>query len=99
MSGEQAILRTTLLEGLVAAARENIDAGNDGIALFELARVYLPNGGSSCRRSSWRVGGIAQGGFAAARNAVEVVYDALHLDLRPVRTRAPVPPSRQGRDA
>ncbi len=88
MSGEQAILRTTLVEGLVAAARENIDAGNDGIALFELARVYLPNGGR-LPDEQWRVGGIAQGGFASARNAVEVVYDALHLDLRPVRTVLP----------
>ena len=47
MSGDQAILRTTLLEGLVAAASENVDAGNDGIALFELARVYLPSGGAA----------------------------------------------------
>ena len=42
MSGDQAILRTTLLEGLISAASENVDAGNDDIALFELARVYLP---------------------------------------------------------
>jgi len=88
MSGEQAILRTTLVEGLVAAAGENIDAGNSDISLFELARVYLPNG-DGLPEERWRVGGIAAGGFPAARGAVEVIYDALHLELRPGRTTLP----------
>lgn len=88
MSGEQAILRTTLVEGLIAAARENVDAGNTNIALFELARVYLPSGGG-LPEERWRVGGIVAGGFEAARGAVEVVYDALHLELRPGRTILP----------
>ena len=88
MSGEQAILRTTLVEGLIEAARENVDAGNTNIALFELARVYLPGGGG-LPEERWRVGGIVAGGFEAARGAVEVVYDALHLELRPGRTILP----------
>ena len=88
MSGEQAILRTTLVEGLIAAASVNVDAGNDGIALFELARVYLPSRGG-LPEERWRVGGIVAGGFAAARGAVEVIYDALHLELRPSRTTLP----------
>jgi len=85
MSGEQAILRTTLIEGLIAAARENVDAGNAGIALFELARTYLPRGGE-LPDERWRVGAITEGGFDRARGAVEVLYDALHLELRPERT-------------
>ena len=88
MSGDQAFLRTTLAEGLIAAARENIDAGNDDIALFELARVYLPSA-EALPEERWRVCGIAAGGFAAARGAVEAVYDALHLDLSPARTTSP----------
>ena len=88
MSGEQAILRTTLVDGLVAAAAVNVDAGNDDVALFELARVYLPTGGG-LPEERWRVGGIVAGGFEAARGAVEVVYDALHLELRPARTTMP----------
>jgi phenylalanyl-tRNA synthetase beta chain len=88
MSGEQAILRTTLVEGLIAAARENIDAGNEDVALFELARVYLPSG-EALPDERWRVGGIVAGGFAAARGAVEALYAALHLDLRPTRTTSP----------
>ena len=34
-----------LLHGLVEAARVNVDAGNEGIRVFELARVYLPADG------------------------------------------------------
>ena len=88
MSGDQAILRTTLLDGLIAAARENVDAGNDGIALFELARVYLPSR-EALPEERWRVGGIVDGGFPTARGAVEAIYGALHLELRPTRTTVP----------
>ncbi len=88
MSGDQAILRTTVLDGLVEAARVNVDAGNPGIALFELARVYLPTG-EQLPQERWHVGGIVDGGFAAARGAVEALHDALHLDLRVTRTTRP----------
>ncbi len=87
MSGEHAVLRTTLLHGLVEAARVNVDAANDDIRLFELARVYLPAGGP-LPEERWHVGGIAEGGFAAARAAVEALYEALHLSLE-VRRAAP----------
>jgi len=88
MSGDQAVLRTTLLDGLVAAARVNVDAGNTPIALFELARVYLPTGGR-LPDEPWRVAGIVDGGYVAAKAAVEVLHDALHLDLRVRRTLRP----------
>jgi phenylalanyl-tRNA synthetase beta chain len=80
MSGDQALLRTTLLHGLVEAARVNLDAGNESIRLFELARVYLPTG-EQLPDERWRVGAVAEGGFEAARAAVEVVYRAFHLPL------------------
>ena len=85
MSGEQAVLRTTLLHGLVETARVNVDAGNAGIRLFELARVYLPTG-AQLPEERWRVGGIAEGGFAAARAAVEALYEAIHIPLELRRT-------------
>ncbi len=88
MSGEQAVLRTTLAEGLIAAARENVDAGNEALALFELARVYLPSG-EALPDERWRVGGIVAGGFEAVRGAVEALYEALHLELRPARATSP----------
>jgi phenylalanyl-tRNA synthetase beta chain len=88
MSGDQAVLRTTVLDGLVEAARVNVDAGNAGIALFELARVYLPSG-EQLPEERWHVGGIVEGGFTAARAAAEALYEALHLDLRVTRTTRP----------
>ena len=88
MSGDHALLRTTLLEGLVEAARVNVDAGNAPIALFELARVYLPTG-EQLPDERWRVGGIVEGGFFPARAGVEALYDALRLELRVRRTTLP----------
>jgi phenylalanyl-tRNA synthetase beta chain len=87
LSAEQSILRTTLVEGLIEAARVNVDAGNQPIALFELARVYLPSG-EQLPREHWRVGGIAEGGWAAARRAVEALYAALHLEPDAARMTA-----------
>ena len=85
MSGEHAVLRTTLLHGLVEAARLNVDAGASGIRLFELAHVYLPTG-ERLPDEPWRLGGIAEGGFAAARAALELVYERFHLPLEARRT-------------
>lgn len=41
MSADQAVMRTTLLPGLLAAVRENVARLNDPPNLFELGRVYL----------------------------------------------------------
>jgi phenylalanyl-tRNA synthetase beta chain len=87
LTAEQAILRTTLLEGLIEAARVNVDAGNQPIALFELARVYLPSG-EQLPEERWHVGGVAEGGWAAARRGVEAVYATLHLELEARRSTA-----------
>src|SRR5581483_8392507 len=88
LAAEQALLRTTLLHGLVEAARVNADAGNHPIALFEVARVYLPSGGR-LPEERWHVAGIAEGGWAAARGAVEALHAALHLELRVRRASRP----------
>ncbi len=44
LSAFQRVLRTTLLYGLVGAAGHNVDVGNEDVALFEIAHVYLPSG-------------------------------------------------------
>ncbi|MDQ3889343.1 MAG: phenylalanine--tRNA ligase subunit beta [Actinomycetota bacterium] len=88
LSAEQAILRTTLLQGLVGAARHNLAAGNEEIALFEVARVYLPTG-ERLPQERIHVGGICEGGFFRAKGAVEVVYDALHVEPRFHRSAEP----------
>ena len=79
LSSEQAVLRTSLVEGLLASARRNVDAGNDDIALFEQAHVYLPTG-EPLPEERWRVGGIAQGGFAFAKGTAEGLYAALGIE-------------------
>jgi phenylalanyl-tRNA synthetase beta chain len=79
LSSEQAALRTTLVDGLLASARRNLDAGNDEIALFEQAHVYLPTG-EQLPEERWHVAGITQGGFALAKGAVEGLYAALAVE-------------------
>ena len=76
LSSEQAVLRTSLLPGLIASARRNVDVGNDDVALFELAHVYLPSG-EQLPDERWHVGGIVAGGFTLAKGTVEGIYTAL----------------------
>jgi phenylalanyl-tRNA synthetase beta chain len=81
MTSDQAILRTTLLPGLVEAARVALEAGGEErVGRFEIARVYLASG-EQLPEERWRLGGIVQGGYAAAKGVVEALYDALHVEL------------------
>jgi phenylalanyl-tRNA synthetase beta chain len=86
LTSEHAVLRTTLLSGLVAAAQLNANMGNEGAALFEVARVYLPTG-EELPEERWHVGGIAAGGYSRAKGAVETLYGALRIEPRLERTR------------
>jgi phenylalanyl-tRNA synthetase beta chain len=81
LSADQAVLRTTLRRGLVESAQRNVAAGADDVALFEIARVYLPTG-EKLPEERWRVGGIAAGGFERAKGAVETLHEALKVELR-----------------
>jgi phenylalanyl-tRNA synthetase beta chain len=78
ISVELTALRTTLLPSLVEAARRNVDAGARRIALFEIARVYLPGGELPDERV--RVAGIAGGGFLRVKGVVEALYAALKAE-------------------
>jgi phenylalanyl-tRNA synthetase beta chain len=82
LSSQQRVLRTTLVNGLLGAARHNVDMGNHDVELFEVAHVYLAEG------ERWRLGGIVQGDFFRAKGIVEAVFDALHVE--PTFERAPV---------
>ncbi|MGQ0464123.1 MAG: phenylalanine--tRNA ligase subunit beta [Sporichthyaceae bacterium] len=46
ISQDEPLLRTTLLPGLLEAARRNIGRGNTDLALFEIGRVFRPMAGS-----------------------------------------------------
>jgi phenylalanyl-tRNA synthetase beta chain len=80
LSADQAVLRTTLLPALVEAVGVQLDAGAERIALFEVARVYLPNG-KQLPEERWLVGAIVQGGFLAAKGIVETLAAAAHVEL------------------
>jgi phenylalanyl-tRNA synthetase beta chain len=78
-SAELAELRTDLRHWLVVSAERNRNAGVDRIALFELARVYLP-GAERLPDEPWHVAGITGDGFGVAKGAVETLYRVLHVD-------------------
>ena len=81
---ELAVLRTRLLPSLIDAARRNAELGARGIALFEVARVYLPDGELPDERR--HVSGIVEGGWGRARAVVETLYTALRAEPRFERT-------------
>jgi phenylalanyl-tRNA synthetase beta chain len=92
LSELQRVLRTTLLYGLVGAARHNVNAGTEDVALFEIAHVYLPTG-EKLPREPWHLGGVVRGGFYRAKGAVEQVFAALKLEPRFERAPHPFMPS------
>jgi phenylalanyl-tRNA synthetase beta chain len=76
VSNELAVLRTELLPSLIEATLSNLDAGNERIALFEIARTYHPRG-DDLPEERTRVAGIAEGGFFRAKGTVEALYAAI----------------------
>ena len=85
LSAEAAALRTVLYASLLEPARRNADAGEDDVALFEIARVYRDSG-AELPDEHWHVAGIADGGFAEAKWAVEQIYSALGVEPSYERT-------------
>jgi phenylalanyl-tRNA synthetase beta chain len=84
MHAGQSSLRTTLLQGLVESAERNVNAGNDDIALFEIARVFLAG-----PLELPRLGGIVEGDFARVKGVLETLYAALRVELTVERTQEP----------
>jgi phenylalanyl-tRNA synthetase beta chain len=95
ISVELTALRTTLTPSLVDAARRNIDVGAGGIALFEIARVYLE--GSELPEERLRVAGICQGGYLRVKGVVEALFAALKAE--PAFERAEHPLLHPGKTA
>jgi phenylalanyl-tRNA synthetase beta chain len=88
LSAEAAALRANLYASLLDPARRNADAGADNVALFEVARTYR-DVGEELPRERWHVAGIADGGFAEAKWAVEQIYSALGLEPSYERANEP----------
>jgi phenylalanyl-tRNA synthetase beta chain len=79
LTAELAVMRTSLLPSLVQAVRRNLDLGAEDVALFEIARVYLPQSGG-LPDEPWRVAGIVEGGFFRVKGIVETLNAALHVE-------------------
>ncbi|MEI8105519.1 MAG: phenylalanine--tRNA ligase subunit beta [Actinomycetes bacterium] len=79
ISVELTALRTALVPSLIEAVARNVDAGARAIALFEVARVYLPGDGP-LPTERVRVAGITAGGFLHVKGVVEALYAALKAD-------------------
>jgi phenylalanyl-tRNA synthetase beta chain len=78
ISAELAVLRTRLLPSLVEAARRNVELGAEEIALFEIARVYRPDG--ELPDEHVHVAAIVEGGWGRAKGLVETLYAALNAE-------------------
>ena len=78
ISADFAVLRTRLLPSLVEAARRNVELGAEHVALFEIARVYLPNG--ELPDEETHVAAILTGGWARAKGVVDALYAALKAE-------------------
>ena len=57
---------------------------SDHVALFEIARIYLPSG-EQLPNEHWRVAGVVMGGYEVVKGVLETLYGALGLDLRVAR--------------
>jgi len=79
LSSDYSILRTTLLPSLLAAAERNRSVGNEDVALFEIARVYLPTG-EQLPDEHWRIAGVVEGGYADAKGVVDTLLAALKIE-------------------
>jgi phenylalanyl-tRNA synthetase beta chain len=84
ISAEFAVLRTRLLPSLVEAARRNVELGAEQIALFEVARVYLPDGDLPTEQT--HLAAIVDGGWQRAKGIVDALYGALKADASFERT-------------
>jgi phenylalanyl-tRNA synthetase beta chain len=84
ISAEFAVLRTRLLPSLVEAARRNVELGAERIALFEVARVYLPDGELPAEET--HLAAIIDGGWPRAKGIVDALYSALRAEASFERT-------------
>jgi len=78
ISVEFAVLRTSLLPSLVEAAGRNVELGAARVALFEVARVYLPAEGLPNEQT--HVAAIVDGGWSRAKGIVDALYAALKAE-------------------
>ncbi len=98
ISADLAAMRPSLIPGLLAAARRNLDRGEAGVRLFEIGRRYLADGehptaaillAGQARARDWQTGPAA--GFDAFAAKAEALA-ALAAAGAPVERLAVLPP-------
>jgi phenylalanyl-tRNA synthetase beta chain len=88
ISVELTAMRTRLVPSLIEAAQRNAEVGATRVALFEIARIYLP--GDALPDERLRVAGILEGGFVRVKGVVETLYGALKGDPAVERAEDPL---------
>ena len=85
ISAEMAAMRPSLVPGLIAAARRNLDRGLPSVALFEIGRRYLADGerltlglvlAGEARARDWQNGAATRPGAYDAKRLAEAVLAA-----------------------
>jgi phenylalanyl-tRNA synthetase beta chain len=92
LSADHAALRRELLPSLLEAVRHNESVGNESVALFEIARVYLPSQ-DDLPEEELRVGAVAQGesresAFFRAKGGLETLLSVLKVPTEPLATES-----------
>jgi len=68
LSEEQGIMRTSLLPGMLEALRRNVNRRNENLGLFELGKIYLPQGFPAIKElpvEKWTLGLALRGNLAS----------------------------------
>ena len=102
LSGDQSVMRTMLLPGLLAAAQRNVSVRQESVPIFEVGRTYLPSGeelphepvrigivvAGPWESASWLHSGVTNGYFLG-KGLVERLADGLHGSLAYSRVAEP----------
>ncbi len=94
LSEEQAVMRTSLLPGLLQTARFNLDRRNEDLRIFELSKIFLPREGEPLpfephclagvmagrRQTDLLYGGEEEVDFADAKGAVESALEPFFFE-------------------
>lgn len=105
LSEEQAVMRTSLVPGILGAVCRNFDHRNDDLRIFELSKVFIPKAGAPLPDEPHQLVGALSGkrlpdplygqgeevDFADAKGVVDLVLGAFHLDDVEYRA-ADIPP-------
>jgi phenylalanyl-tRNA synthetase beta chain len=104
MSAEHALMRTTLIGGLLDVARRNVTHGTPDVAIFESGAVYRPRDGAplpdephtvgvlltgAVQAASWRESSPPVADFFAAKGVLAALLDALRVDWTVIEGNEP----------